>query len=66
MTPLGKKGIPTSGVNTVMRKYFDWHHSIDDNLSQVEIKDLQRHAAGIATLMYVIADTEQNLKKMAL
>ena len=66
ITPLGKLGIPTAGVNTVMKRYFDWHHSVDDSLEQVRPKDLKRHATSIAILVYVLADSENNLKKMAL
>ena len=54
--PLMEQGIPGFSVETVGTHYFDWHHSVEDVLENVNPLDLRKHSAAIAVLAYVLAD----------
>ena len=53
--PMGQKGIPLMSLIVDTNRYFDSHHSENDNLGQVNERELALGAAAMAILTYVMA-----------
>lgn len=53
--PLGRKGIPLMSLIVDTHRYFDSHHSANDNLEAVNERELAFGAAAMAILTYVMA-----------
>lgn len=51
-------GVPLFGVMLELDHYFDVHHSAADTLDKIDPKNLQKSAAALATLAFLIADQE--------
>ena len=54
--PLKPAGVPLFGVMVDIEHYFDVHHSAADTLDKIEPEHLQKTAAALATLAFVLAD----------
>jgi carboxypeptidase Q len=50
--------VPLLGVSLDMSHYFDVHHSAADTLEKIDPANLQRSAAALATMAFVLADQE--------
>jgi hypothetical protein len=61
--PMQHKGVPTIKLNQNGRDYFDLHHTPDDTLDKIDPEELAQNIAAYATAIYLIADTELNLKE---
>lgn len=55
ISPLGQKGVPMIALNVDTHRYFDAHHSENDNLGAVNERELALGAAAMAILSYVLA-----------
>lgn len=53
--PMGQKGIPLMSLIVDTHRYFDSHHSDNDNLTAVNERELALGAAAMAILTYVMA-----------
>lgn len=53
--PMGQKGIPLMSMIVDTHRYFDSHHSANDNLGQVNERELALGAAAMAILTYVMS-----------
>jgi len=53
--PMGPKGIPLMSLMVDTQRYFDSHHSDNDNLAAVNERELALGAAAMAILTYVMA-----------
>jgi hypothetical protein len=53
--PLAQKGVPMIALSVDTHRYFDMHHSENDNLSAVNERELALGAAAMAILTYVMA-----------
>lgn len=53
--PMGRKGIPLMSLIVDTHRYFDSHHSANDNLTAVNERELALGAAAMAILTYVMA-----------
>ena len=53
--PLAKKGVPLMSLSPDQNRYFDAHHSENDNLGAVNERELALGAAAMAIFSYVIA-----------
>ena len=55
ISPMGPKGIPLMSMIVDTHRYFDSHHSENDNLTAVNERELAFGAAAMAILTYVMA-----------
>jgi hypothetical protein len=55
ISPLAQKGVPMIALSVDTQRYFDMHHSENDNLSAVNERELALGAAAMAILTYVMA-----------
>ena len=55
ISPLGKRGVPTIGLQVDSQRYFDYHHSDSDTIDKVNERELELGATALAILCYVIA-----------
>ncbi len=55
ISPMGPKGIPLMSLIVDTHRYFDSHHSENDNLPAVNERELALGAAAMAILTYVMA-----------
>jgi carboxypeptidase Q len=55
ISPLAKKGVPLISLEVDTQRYFDYHHSANDNLGAVNERELALGAAAMAILAYTIA-----------
>jgi carboxypeptidase Q len=55
ISPLAQKGVPMIALSVDVHRYFDMHHSENDNLSAVNERELALGAAAMAILTYVMA-----------
>ncbi len=55
ISPLGQKGVPMIALSVDTHRYFDVHHSENDNLGAVNERELALGAAAMAILSYVLA-----------
>jgi carboxypeptidase Q len=53
--PLAEKGVPLISLSVDSQRYFDVHHSENDNLAAVNERELALGAAAMAILTYVMA-----------
>lgn len=60
--PLAKKGVPTIRLNQNGRDYFDLHHTPDDTLDKIDPNELAQNIAAYAASIYLIADSDAELK----
>jgi hypothetical protein len=60
--PLAAKGVPTIRLNQNGRDYFDLHHTPDDTLDKINPDDLAQNIAAYAASIYLLADTDVELK----
>ncbi len=52
--PLKENGTALSGLLTDPANYFDWHHSGNDTFDHIVREDMQKGAAAMAALIYLI------------
>ncbi len=52
--PLKKHGTPLAGLLTDPTNYFNWHHSANDTFDQINREEMQKGAAAMAALIYLI------------
>jgi hypothetical protein len=52
--PLKNQGTSLAGLLTDPTHYFDWHHSANDTFDQVNREEMQKGAAAMAALIYLI------------
>ena len=55
ISPLAEKGVPLISLSVDTQRYFDAHHSENDNLASVNERELALGAAAMAILSYVLA-----------
>ena len=55
ISPLAQKGVPLIALSVDTHRYFDSHHSDNDNLGAVNERELALGAAAMAILTYVLA-----------
>jgi carboxypeptidase Q len=55
ISPLAQKGVPLIALSVYTERYFDAHHSENDNLGAVNERELALGAAAMAILTYVLA-----------
>ncbi len=55
ISPLAQKGVPMIALSVDTHRYFDMHHSENDNLAAVNERELALGAAAMAILTYVMA-----------
>jgi carboxypeptidase Q len=55
ISPLAKKGVPLMSLSVETNRYFDAHHSENDNLGAVNERELALGAAAMAIFSYVMA-----------
>lgn len=60
--PLAAKGVPTIRLNQNGRDYFDLHHTPDDTLDKINPEELAQNIAAYAASIYLLADTDVDLK----
>ncbi|WP_326938214.1 MULTISPECIES: M20/M25/M40 family metallo-hydrolase [unclassified Alteromonas] len=60
--PLAAKGVPTIRLNQNGRDYFDLHHTPDDTLDKINPDELAQNIAAYAASIYLLADTDVDLK----
>ena len=63
ISPMAQSGVPLVGFLPDCHRYFDVHHSVNDNFASVNERELELGAACMAVLCYVIADHEQPLPR---
>ena len=59
--PMVPSGVPTIGLDTDGRTYFDYHHTDADTLDKVDPAALADDVAAVAALAYVAADLPDRL-----
>lgn len=52
--PLKEFGVPLIGLKTNSQRYFEYHHSANDNINNVSRREMQLGTAAIASLLYLI------------
>jgi carboxypeptidase Q len=62
VNPLGKCGVPTMGLRSDDRLYWDIHHTAADTLDKIDPDDLARTVAAIAVMTYVVAEMPGSLR----
>lgn len=60
--PMAAKGVPTIRLNQNGQDYFDLHHTPDDTLDKIDPQDLAQNIAAYAASIYLIADSDVELK----
>lgn len=60
--PLAEAGVPTIRLNQEGTDYFDLHHTPDDTLDKIDPDELAQNIAAYAATIYLLADTEVDLK----
>jgi carboxypeptidase Q len=59
--PMVPAGVPTVGLDTDGRTYFDIHHTEADTLDKVDPQELADDVAAVAALAYVVADMPERV-----
>jgi Zn-dependent M28 family amino/carboxypeptidase len=54
IAPLKDIGTPLLGLDVDATHYFDWHHSANDTFDQVKREEMQKGAATMAALIYLV------------
>ncbi len=62
---LQELGVPVFGFRQDGSRYFDFHHSADDTLDKVSPEGLRQNVAAMATLIYLIADSDTDFRALA-
>jgi Zn-dependent M28 family amino/carboxypeptidase len=62
---LQKAGVPVMSLRQDASRYFDLHHSPDDTLDKVDPRQLNQNVAAWATLLYLIADSDIDLRAVS-
>lgn len=62
--PLGRAGVPVLGLWTDVGSYFDYHHSGEDVVENVDPALLADGTAAMAVMAYVLADMEGPLPRI--
>src|SRR6056297_315162 len=52
--PLKQHGTPLAGLLTDPTHYFEWHHSANDTFDHINREEMQKGAAAMAALIYLI------------
>jgi len=52
--PLKQHGTPLAGLLTDPTHYFDWHHSANDTFDHINREEMQKGAAAMAALIYLV------------
>jgi len=60
--PLETDGVPVLGLRTVMKHYFDWHHTEADTVDKIKPEEFQLNVAAFAVMAYVLADMPERLR----
>jgi carboxypeptidase Q len=60
---LGAAGVPSFGLWTDTRTYFDYHHTAADTLDKVVPRELAENAAAMSVLAYTLANLPQPLPR---
>ncbi len=63
--PLGAHGVPLLGVWASTELYFDYHHSEEDVVENVEPSLLADQTAAMAVMAYILADMESPLPRIS-
>ncbi len=63
--PMRSGNVPMLGVNSDGRTYFKYHHTEADTLDKVNPKELARHAAAVAAIVYALAEMDGTLPRQA-
>ncbi|NNM14512.1 MAG: M20/M25/M40 family metallo-hydrolase [Gammaproteobacteria bacterium] len=58
LRPMREQGMPTYAFTQDGTKYFNYHHTADDTLDKVDIKDLQQNVAVYVVAVYLTAMSE--------
>ena len=56
-------GVPVMQISQSALRYFDLHHSPDDTLDKVDPKQLRQNVAVWVSLLWLIADSDIDLRK---
>jgi hypothetical protein len=59
---LVKAGVPAFAFKQDASRYFDYHHSADDTPAIVDTNQLNQNVAAWASLLYLLADSDVNLR----
>lgn len=54
--PLQEQGVALIGLSPDSQRYFDFHHAANDNFEAVNKRELELGAAGMASLIYLLAN----------
>ncbi len=54
IAPLKDIGTPLLGLDVDATHYFDWHHCANDTFDQVKREEMQKGAATMAALIYLV------------
>jgi Zn-dependent M28 family amino/carboxypeptidase len=60
---LQEAGVPVMQISQSALRYFDLHHSPDDTLDKIDPKQLQQNVAVWVSLLWLIADSDIDLRK---
>jgi carboxypeptidase Q len=64
--PLSRAGnVPMLSIDSDSETYFRYHHTHADTLDKVDPRELARHAAAYAALVYALAEMERPLPRLA-
>jgi len=59
--PIMREGVIGSGVRTVGKRYFEWHHTTADTIDKINPDEFRRNIAQLAVFAYVLADMDVRL-----
>ncbi|CAN5229289.1 M28 family metallopeptidase [soil metagenome] len=57
-------GAPVADLHQDASRYFDLHHSADDTLDKVDLKELAQNVAVWTALLYTVADSDIDFRKL--
>jgi hypothetical protein len=63
LSPLDKETILLAGLRPESQRYFDYHHSVLDNINSVHPRELALGAAAMASLVYLIDQLDLGFSK---
>jgi Zn-dependent M28 family amino/carboxypeptidase len=58
LIPLSETGVLSLGIHPDGSTYFDYHHSPADTLDRIDPRHLQRNAAALALMAFILAERE--------
>ena len=59
--PLMREGVFGLSMDTVGKRYFEWHHTDADTIDKIDPVNLDLHVAALAVVTYVVADMPDRL-----